>query len=75
MVSTGERSMKVRTYNYPQNRVTDHRINLTLYKLDRIVEGDLDEVIGALQANRQAELLEREGLGEVRPRVAETAAD
>jgi len=75
MVSTGERSMKVRTYNYPQNRVTDHRINLTLYKLDRIVEGDLDEVIGALQANRQAELLEREGLGEARPRVAETAAD
>lgn len=62
MVSTGERSMKVRTYNYPQNRVTDHRIKLTLNKLDRIVSGDLAEVIGALQANRQAELLRAGGL-------------
>ncbi len=62
MVSTGERSMKVRTYNYPQNRVTDHRIKLTLNKLDRIIEGDLDEVIGALQAHRQAELLRAGGL-------------
>ncbi len=62
MVSTGERSMKVRTYNYPQNRVTDHRIKLTLNKLDRIVAGDLSEVIGALQAYRQAELLRAGGL-------------
>ena len=45
MVSTGERSQKVRTYNYPQNRVSDHRIKLTLNKLDRIIEGDLDEVV------------------------------
>jgi peptide chain release factor 1 len=62
MVSTGERSMKVRTYNYPQNRVTDHRIKLTLNKLDRIVAGDLSEIISALQANRQAELLRAGGL-------------
>jgi peptide chain release factor 1 len=63
MVSTGERSMKVRTYNYPQNRVTDHRIKLTLNKLDRIVGGDLDELVGALRAHRQAALLAAEGLG------------
>jgi len=62
MVSTGERSMKVRTYNYPQNRVTDHRIKLTLNKLERIVSGDLSEVIGALQSHRQAELLRAGGL-------------
>jgi peptide chain release factor 1 len=62
MVSTGERSMKVRTYNYPQNRVTDHRIKLTLNKLDRVIAGDLDELIAALQSNRQAELLRAGGL-------------
>jgi peptide chain release factor 1 len=65
MVSTGERSMKVRTYNYPQNRVTDHRIKLTLNKLDRIVgSGDLDELLGALVQHRQAELLRAGGLAE-----------
>ncbi len=47
-VGTGERSEKIRTYNYPQNRVTDHRIGFTVQKLDRIIEGDLDEVIDAL---------------------------
>lgn len=47
-VGTGERSEKIRTYNYPQNRVTDHRIGLTLQKLDRIIEGDLDEILTAL---------------------------
>jgi peptide chain release factor 1 len=57
MVSTGERSQKIRTYNYPQNRVTDHRIRITLNKLDRIIEGDLDELITALRTTRQAELL------------------
>jgi peptide chain release factor 1 len=57
MVSTGERSQKIRTYNYPQNRVTDHRIRLTLSKLDRIIEGDLGELITALRTHRQAELL------------------
>ncbi|MBI2389924.1 MAG: peptide chain release factor 1 [Deltaproteobacteria bacterium] len=64
MVSTGERSMKVRTYNYPQNRVTDHRIKLTLNKLDRVVNGDLGELISALQAHRQAELLRAGGLSD-----------
>jgi peptide chain release factor 1 len=49
-VGTGERSEKVRTYNFPQNRVTDHRIGLTLHKLDRVLEGDLDELVAALKA-------------------------
>ena len=48
MVSTGDRSAKIRTYNFPQNRVTDHRINLTLYRLDAIIDGDIDELIDAL---------------------------
>ena len=47
-ISTGERSEKIRTYNYPQNRVTDHRIGFTIQKLDRVIEGELDEVIEAL---------------------------
>ncbi|MFA7368800.1 MAG: peptide chain release factor 1, partial [Kiritimatiellales bacterium] len=47
-VGSGDRSEKIRTYNYPQNRLTDHRINLTLYKLDRVMEGDLEEVFTAL---------------------------
>ena len=47
-VGTGERSERVRTYNYPQGRVTDHRIGLTLYKLDAILDGDIDEIIDAL---------------------------
>lgn len=57
MVSTGERSQKIRTYNYPQNRVTDHRIKLTLNKLDRVVAGEIEELITALRTFRQAELL------------------
>jgi peptide chain release factor 1 len=57
MVGTAERAQKVRTYNYPQNRVTDHRIGLTLHKLDGIMDGDLDELVSALRAHRQAELL------------------
>ncbi len=61
MVGSGERSEKVRTYNFPQNRVTDHRIGLTLHKLDRVLDGELDELVGALRAHRQAELLRREG--------------
>ena len=47
-IGTGERSEKVRTYNYPQNRVTDHRIGFTIQKLDRVMEGDLEEIIEAL---------------------------
>ena len=69
-VGTGERSQKIRTYNYPQNRVTDHRIRLTLNKLDRIIEGDLDELITALRTHRQAELLHDAGMGDA-PRATE----
>ncbi len=58
MVGSGERSEKIRTYNYPQNRVTDHRIGLTLHNLDRVMNGDLDELFSALRASRQAALLE-----------------
>lgn len=57
MVGTGERSEKIRTYNYPQGRVTDHRINLSLYNLDKIVYGDLGPIVDALIAHNQAELL------------------
>lgn len=67
MVSTGERSQKIRTYNYPQNRVTDHRIKLTLNKLDRVVEGDLREMITALRTYRQAELLHAAGVTDALP--------
>ena len=49
MVSTGDRSAKIRTYNFPQGRVTDHRINLTLYKLPEIINGDLDQLIKCLK--------------------------
>ncbi|MBI5539157.1 MAG: peptide chain release factor 1 [Bacteroidia bacterium] len=55
MVSTGDRSAKIRTYNYPQNRVTDHRINLTLYNLDAVINGDIDELISKLQMAENAE--------------------
>jgi peptide chain release factor 1 len=57
MVGSGDRSERIRTYNYPQGRVTDHRINLTLYKLDAITDGDLGEITQALMASNQAELL------------------
>jgi len=56
-VGSGDRSERIRTYNYPQGRVTDHRINLTLYGLDRVLEGDLDELIEALITNDQASKL------------------
>ena len=57
LVGSGDRSERVRTYNFPQGRVTDHRINLTLYKIDRIMDGDLDELLAALAAEHQAEQL------------------
>ncbi|NPV38577.1 MAG: peptide chain release factor 1 [Brevinematales bacterium] len=56
-IRTGDRSEKIRTYNYPQNRVTDHRINLTLYKLDQIMDGECDELINQLILSEQEELL------------------
>ena len=62
MVSTGDRSAKIRTYNYPQGRVTDHRINLTLYNLQDIMNGNLDEIIEKLQIAENAEKLKEAGI-------------
>ena len=59
-VGTGDRSEKIRTYNYPQDRVTDHRIGLTLRNLPQILEGDLDGLIDALATSAQAEQLEKQ---------------
>ena len=53
-MGSGDRSERIRTYNFPQGRLTDHRIGLTLYKLDQVMQGDLDEVIEALTAADQA---------------------
>jgi len=61
-IGSGDRSERIRTYNFPQGRVTDHRINLTLYKLDSIMEGDLDELIDALTLDEQTRKLKEEGL-------------
>ena len=61
-IGSGDRSERIRTYNFPQNRLTDHRINLTLYCLDQIMEGKLDDVIGALQA-KDVELRLAEQMG------------
>ena len=63
LIGSGDRSDRIRTYNFPQGRLTDHRINLTLYKLLNIMEGDLGEVLDALQAAREAELLEELEMG------------
>lgn len=60
-VGSGDRSERIRTYNFPQGRMTDHRINLTLYRLDQIMAGDLDEVIDALTADDQARMLAEMG--------------
>jgi len=62
MVSSGDRSAKIRTYNWPQGRVTDHRINLTLYNLQSIVNGDLEEIVDKLQMAENAERLKETGL-------------
>ena len=61
-VGSGDRSERIRTYNFPQNRLTDHRINLTVYSLDKIMEGELDEILDALAAYDQAERLKMAGL-------------
>ena len=58
MVSTGDRSAKIRTYNFPQGRMTDHRINLTLYKLNDIIDGDLAETLEALRIENQKFLMD-----------------
>jgi peptide chain release factor 1 len=57
LVGSGDRSERIRTYNFPQGRLTDHRINLTLYSLDRVVEGDLDDVLDTLAREHQADQL------------------
>ena len=57
MVGSGDRSERIRTYNFPQGRVTDHRINLTLHRLPEVMEGELDELIGALVAQDEADRL------------------
>ena len=59
-VGTGDRSERIRTYNFPQGRVTDHRIGLTLYRLNDVLEGDLDEIITALTLAEQAALMEKQ---------------
>ena len=57
LVGSGDRSERIRTYNFPQGRITDHRINLTLYKLDEILQGGLNPIIEPLMAEHQADLL------------------
>ena len=57
LLSTGDRSDRIRTYNYPQGRVTDHRINLTLYRLNEVMEGDLDVLVQPIQHEFQADQL------------------
>ncbi len=61
MISSGDRSAKVRTYNFPQSRLTDHRIGLTLYRLDEVLDGDIKEIIDQLRLADQAELLKKAG--------------
>ena len=61
-VGTGERAEKIRTYNYPENRVTDHRVKLTVYRLDQVLQGDLEEFTETLAAEERREALESGGL-------------
>ena len=60
-MGTGDRSERIRTYNFPQGRVTDHRIGLTLYRIEDIMDGDLDELLDALRMDEQARLLRELG--------------
>jgi peptide chain release factor 1 len=60
MVGTGDRSEKIRTYNFRENRVSDHRIGLTLHRLDTIIDGDLAEILDALNTHYQTERLKKE---------------
>jgi peptide chain release factor 1 len=68
-VSTGDRSAKIRTYNFPQGRVTDHRIGLTLYQIDKVLEGEIDALIDGMAAADAAERLREAGIGDGRPPV------
>ena len=65
MVGTGDRSEKIRTYNFPQNRLTDHRIGLTLHQLNLVMEGKLEQIVDALTTHFQTEKLKEQGVGEV----------
>jgi peptide chain release factor 1 len=60
-VGTGDRSERIRTYNFPQGRITDHRINLTRYDLDNFINGNIGAIIDALASHHQAELLNKQG--------------
>jgi peptide chain release factor 1 len=76
LIGSGDRSERIRTYNYPQGRMTDHRINLTLYKLDFIMDGDLTELTNALTTEHQAELLAALGDNQVlRPKTWTTLCE
>jgi peptide chain release factor 1 len=59
-VGSGDRSERIRTYNFPQSRVTDHRINLTLYNLEHIMQGNLDEVVGPLIRHHQSQAMQQD---------------
>ena len=74
-VSTGDRSAKIRTYNFPQGRVTDHRIGLTLYQIDKVLEGDIDQFIDGMVAADAAERLREAGIGDGAPPPAASADD
>jgi peptide chain release factor 1 len=73
-VGTGDRSEKIRTYNFQQDRVTDHRIGLTLHRLQGVLDGDLDEITGALIAYNQAEKLKQGASAKARPASAAAAS-
>jgi len=58
-VGTGERSEKIRTYNFPQSRITDHRLNLSLHKLESVLDGNIDQIINALTLHSQSKMMEK----------------
>ena len=64
MIGSGDRSERIRTYNFPQNRITDHRINLTLYKLELAMEGDIGELVDALVRSAREEVMRSETQGQ-----------
>jgi peptide chain release factor 1 len=63
LIGSGDRNERIRTYNFPQNRITDHRVGLTLHNLDLVMEGQLDDLFGPLQAHDRQERLKLAGLG------------